>query len=232
MKPIITLAFRRHTRTFMLLDPARAQWSHGPEASPDALTRVAVLQQGCIDNHLTLRKQLEDRGYEFSTTTDGELIAHLIDAIHPGDGLQAVRRASALLQGSLGFAVQFRDSPARLLATCSGTPLALQYDGSSIQWTNTAKPESAAHVYPSHQTNATVFHLYPGEILELQLTDSRVPFAADHASPVLTCGDFQTSRIKSGYVFFDSIRHNAHGNALCPGQANNNRSIAPPCPNG
>jgi glucosamine--fructose-6-phosphate aminotransferase (isomerizing) len=106
---------------FMPLDPARTQFSHGPNSHPGSLPRVAVLHQGHVENHHALRAQLQERGYPFETNSDGELIAHLIDAIHPGNPLQAVQRAMALLQGQSTFAVQFHDHPYRLITAQSGT---------------------------------------------------------------------------------------------------------------
>jgi glucosamine--fructose-6-phosphate aminotransferase (isomerizing) len=107
---------------FMPLDPARTHFSHGPQNHTTSPPRVAVLHHGRVDNHHALRAELQERGYPFQTHSDGELIAHLIDAIHPGDPLQAVHRAMALLQGPNTFAVQFHDHPHRLITAQSGHP--------------------------------------------------------------------------------------------------------------
>ncbi|MCO4088110.1 MAG: hypothetical protein HEQ17_03815 [Limnohabitans sp.] len=106
---------------FMPLDPAHTHFSHGPHSHTASPPRVAVLHHGHVDNHHALRAQLQERGYPFQTHSDGELIAHLIDAIHPGNPLQAVHRALALLQGQSTFAVQFQDQPQRLITAQSGT---------------------------------------------------------------------------------------------------------------
>lgn len=106
---------------FMPLDPARTHFSHGPQNHPAAPPRVAVLHHGRVDNHHALRAELQERGYTFLSHSDGELIAHLIDAIHPGDPLQAVHRALALLQGPSTFAVQFHNHPQRLITAQSGS---------------------------------------------------------------------------------------------------------------
>lgn len=124
MNQPIAMTFQRTPRpsnAFMPLDPARTQFSHGPNSQPASPARVAVLHHGHVDNHHALRAQLQDRGYPFQTHNDGELIAHLIDAIHPGNPLQAVHRALALLQGQSTFAVQFHDQPQRLITAQSGT---------------------------------------------------------------------------------------------------------------
>ena len=124
----IAMTFQRpvkrsaHITPFMPLDPARTHFSHGPQNHPTSPPRVAVLHHGRVDNHHALRAQLQERGYQFQTHSDGELIAHLIDAIHPGDPMQAVQRAMALLQGPSTFAVQFHDHPQRLITAQSGQP--------------------------------------------------------------------------------------------------------------
>jgi glucosamine--fructose-6-phosphate aminotransferase (isomerizing) len=124
------VTFHRQLSPFGLLNAPQAQLSPGPNAKPGSRPRVAVLHHGDIHihihNHTALRNQLQDRGYHFGTDNDGELIAHLIDAVHPGDALQAVRRAAALLQGLVAFAVQFHDQTHRLLATRMGPPVALR----------------------------------------------------------------------------------------------------------
>jgi glucosamine--fructose-6-phosphate aminotransferase (isomerizing) len=126
----IAMTFQRHLKPtnlpthitpFMPLDPARTHFSHGPQKHPTSPPRVAVLHNGRVDNHHALRAELQERGYQFQTHSDGELIAHLIDAIHPGDPLQAVQRAMALLQGPSAFAVQFHDHPHRLITAQSGS---------------------------------------------------------------------------------------------------------------
>jgi glucosamine--fructose-6-phosphate aminotransferase (isomerizing) len=126
---------------------------------------VAVLHRGHIHNHTALRSQLQDRGYHFSTDSDGELIAHLIDAVHPGDALQAVRRAAALLQGPGAFAVQFHDQSHRLLATRVGPSVALRLH-----------PQRAELVVPAPLSNAStgnpmgIYLLPEGDVLDIDTT--------------------------------------------------------------
>ena len=147
-----------------LLDPAKVNFSYGLQSTIGALPRVTVLHHGKIDNQLALLNQLKDRGYHFTDGSDGELIAHLVDAVHTGDAIQSLRRAAALLQGALAFAVQFGDSPEGVIATVSGRPLALHYDGSLIQWCN---PNESTLTPPPHAGHGTVMILHEGEILEL-----------------------------------------------------------------
>jgi glucosamine--fructose-6-phosphate aminotransferase (isomerizing) len=159
------VTFHRQLSPFRFLNAPLAQISQGPNAKPGARSRVAVLHRGHIYNHTALRSQLQDRGYHFSTESDGELIAHLIDAVHPGDALQAVRRATALLQGPGAFAVQFHDQTHRLLATRVGPSMALRLH-----------PQRAELIVPAPLVKAstdskTGLYLLPeGDVLDIDTT--------------------------------------------------------------
>jgi glucosamine--fructose-6-phosphate aminotransferase (isomerizing) len=157
------MMFQRQHTPFGLLQPPQAQLSNGPHAKPGTRPRVAVVHRGHIHNHTALRSQLQDRGYHFSTNNDGELIAHLIDAVHPGDALQAVRRATALLQGHGAFAVQFHDQAHRLLATRMGPSVALRLHPLRVELIEPAPLPSSSPCDP------TGLYLLPeGEVLDIQ----------------------------------------------------------------
>lgn len=74
-----------------------------PNAHPhlDCSGRVAVIHNGIIENHRALRNELLDRGHRFTSETDSEVVAHLIeDRLAAGDGLPAALSAVfSLLQG-------------------------------------------------------------------------------------------------------------------------------------
>lgn len=156
------MTFQRQNSPFGLLHPPQAQLSHGPHAKPGSRPRVAVLHQGRVDNHVALRSHLQDRGYPFSTQSNGELIAHLIDAIHTQDALKAVRRAATLLQGPGAFAVQFHDQPHRLLALRMGASVALRMHPRRAELIEPAPMAS------TRTGNPTGFYLLPeGEVLDI-----------------------------------------------------------------
>jgi glucosamine--fructose-6-phosphate aminotransferase (isomerizing) len=156
------MTVQRHRSPFSLLQPPQAQLSQGPNAKPGARSRVAVLHRGYVHNHTALRGQLQDRGYHFSTDSDGELIAHLIDAVHPGDALQAVRRATALLQGPGAFAVQFHDQSHRLLATRMGPSVALRLHPRRVEL---MEPPPVASTRPCEPTG--LYLLPEGDVLDI-----------------------------------------------------------------
>jgi len=105
---------------------AHPHFSHGPGASDVARPgRVALVHNGIIENHDTLRAQLQARGYVFESQTDTEVIAHLIDSLYDGNLFEAVRAAVAQLHGAYALAIMHRDEPHRLVGARAGSPMVL-----------------------------------------------------------------------------------------------------------
>ena len=110
---------------------AHTRWAtHGaPEvcnAHPHfSRNRVTVVHNGIIENHDELRTELVKRGYEFTSQTDTEVIAHLIDHLYDGDLFDAVQRAVPRLKGAYAIAVFCRDEPQRVVGAREGSPLIL-----------------------------------------------------------------------------------------------------------
>jgi len=92
---------------------------------PGRAGRVALVHNGIIENHEELRAALQARGYVFSSQTDTEVIAHLVDSLYEGDLFQAVRGAVAQLHGAFAIAVIHKDEPHRVVGARAGSPLIL-----------------------------------------------------------------------------------------------------------
>ncbi|WP_176154562.1 glutamine--fructose-6-phosphate transaminase (isomerizing) [Burkholderia vietnamiensis] len=86
---------------------------------------IAVVHNGIIENHDTLRAELRQRGYMFRGETDTEVIAHLIHSVYRDDLLDAVRRAVKRLHGAYAIAVLSACEPQRLVAARAGSPLVI-----------------------------------------------------------------------------------------------------------
>jgi glucosamine--fructose-6-phosphate aminotransferase (isomerizing) len=96
---------------------------------------VVVVHNGVIENYATLRERLQDLGYVFKSTTDTEVIAHLIahqlkeqsrqrsERPDRNTLLSAVQQALKSLKGTFGLAILFRDHPDLLIAARLGSPL-------------------------------------------------------------------------------------------------------------
>ncbi len=85
--------------------------------------RIALVHNGIIENHEEIRRELRAKGYEFTSQTDTEVIAHLINDNDEGDLLKAVMAAVKRLRGSYAIAVIAADEPDRVIAARQGSPM-------------------------------------------------------------------------------------------------------------
>ncbi len=91
----------------------------------DCTGRIALVHNGIIENADVLRAALERAGHRFSTETDTETLAHLIEEA-PGATLE--RRVIAALEhvhGTYGLAVISADEPGKVVAARLGSPVLL-----------------------------------------------------------------------------------------------------------
>ena len=93
-----------------------------PHVSRD---QVAVVHNGIIENHAALRARLQTAGYEFSSDTDTEVVAHLVhsELAKSGDLVAAVRHAVEQLEGAYAIAVLDVRHPDRVVGARLGSPL-------------------------------------------------------------------------------------------------------------
>ena len=89
----------------------------------DCHGRIAVIHNGIIENHAILREQLRNEGHAFSSQTDTEVLAHLVESLWRGDLLDAVRQAVSQAEGAFAVAVLSQDAPDRIVVAKRGSPL-------------------------------------------------------------------------------------------------------------
>ena len=111
---------------------AHTRWAtHGVpserNAHPHISGGLAVVHNGIIENFETLRRELEGLGYAFTSETDTETIAHLIQEQlkTAPDLLTAVRLAAGRLHGAYAIAVLRESDPGTLIVAREGSPLLL-----------------------------------------------------------------------------------------------------------
>jgi len=87
--------------------------------------RIAVIHNGIIENYESLRSELRTKGYEFTSETDTEVIAHLIhDLVKGGASLtEAVRNAVQRFHGAYAIVVFDAQAPDRIVAARIASPL-------------------------------------------------------------------------------------------------------------
>lgn len=84
---------------------------------------IAVVHNGIIENYLKLKKKLVNKGYEFISDTDTEVIAHLLDYYYDGNPLRAITKVMHRMEGSYALGIVFKDFPDELYAVRKDSPL-------------------------------------------------------------------------------------------------------------
>ena len=91
----------------------------------DCTNKIAVVHNGIIENFAELREELIAKGHTFTSDTDTECIAHLVEENYHGDLFEAVRVVSNSLSGAYGLAVMHHDHPGEIVVTRKDSPIVL-----------------------------------------------------------------------------------------------------------
>ena len=86
---------------------------------------IAVVHNGIIENHESLRRYLESTGARFVSQTDTEVIAHLLNHLYEGDMRRALIRAMGMLEGSYALGVICDQEPDVLYCARNDSPLVI-----------------------------------------------------------------------------------------------------------
>ena len=89
----------------------------------DCKGNIAVVHNGIIENSGTLKQGLQARGHKFTSDTDTEVIAHLIEEAFDGNLEDAVIEALWQIEGTYGIAVVSSLDPDKIVAARKGSPL-------------------------------------------------------------------------------------------------------------
>ena len=90
----------------------------------DCTGRIVVVHNGIIENYLDLKRELQTQGHTFTTETDTEIVAHLVERETGRDGLEnAVRRALRFMRGMFAIVLVSADDPEKIVAVRNGPPI-------------------------------------------------------------------------------------------------------------
>lgn len=145
---------------------AHTRWAtHGVpcerNAHPHVSGAIAVVHNGIIENYEALRGELMNQGYVFTSDTDTESIAHLIESIQKTepDLFKAVQKACRRLVGAYAIAVVDHDQPGKVVVAREGSPLLLGVSDSG----NYAASDASALL----QVTRNMIYLENGDVAEL-----------------------------------------------------------------
>src|SRR5881396_2750703 len=91
----------------------------------DCRGRIALVHNGILENASALRAALERQGHRFTTETDTETLAHLIEDAVGATLEQRVIAALAPVEGTYGLAVMSADEPGKIVVARQGSPVLL-----------------------------------------------------------------------------------------------------------
>tara|TARA_Y100001936_G_scaffold253183_1_gene316340 strand:+ start:868 stop:2706 length:1839 start_codon:yes stop_codon:yes gene_type:complete len=111
------------------------RWAtHGPPNKTNAHPHISndqkiyLIHNGVIENYKSLKKLLSDKGVEFNTDTDTEVLVQLISYIYNNenlDFLESVKLALSKAIGAYGIVVMNKDNPNELIAVRKGSPVVI-----------------------------------------------------------------------------------------------------------
>ncbi|MBQ7926979.1 MAG: glutamine--fructose-6-phosphate transaminase (isomerizing) [Lachnospiraceae bacterium] len=84
---------------------------------------IAVVHNGIIENYIALKNKLTERGYEFVSETDTEVLVQLLDYYYKGDPMEAIAKVLHRVEGSYALGIMFADRPGVIYAARKDSPL-------------------------------------------------------------------------------------------------------------
>jgi glucosamine--fructose-6-phosphate aminotransferase (isomerizing) len=162
----------------------------------DSDDRVHVVVNGIVENYMALKQRLIEKGVEFTSETDAEVIAHLIADLYAGSLEDAVRAAYAELEGHYAFVAMSLDEPDVLVGARRECPLVVGR-GDGEQFVASAVPAFLSETRRvQHVENGELVVLRPGEV---KVTDAA---GAVIEREVVTVDWDEETAEKAGYETF------------------------------
>ncbi len=174
-EPVLGTCGISHTR-WATHGPATDRNAHPHIGGRPAGATVAVVHNGVIENHASLRRELESQGFVFQSQTDTEVVAHLVarELDSCGDLFASLRRALPRLEGTYGLAVLSPTRPGEVFGARFGSPLVVGLGESE--------------------------HLLASDPMAISAHTARVAFLQDGEVVRLTPRDFEIVHLEHGPI--------------------------------
>lgn len=161
---------------------------------------LALIHNGIIENYLSLKAELENRGYEFRSQTDTEVLIYLIEDIYNSNGLslfEAVQQALSQVIGAYAIVVISKDHPDQLIAARKSSPLVVGLGDDEMFVASDATPLIEYTSEVVYLNDEEVALIKRGEKLQIRSIDNTVK------SPYVQTLEMSLSALeKSGYDHF------------------------------
>ena len=132
----------------------------------DCTGHLALIHNGIIENYAEIKTRLVAEGHRFTSETDTEVLAHLIETKYTGDLVEAVRLALNEVRGAYAIGVMHTDHPDRIVGARMNVPLIVGLgDGEGFL-------ASDVPAILEHTKNVVVLH--EGDIADVTPTGTRI----------------------------------------------------------
>lgn len=89
----------------------------------DCSGRFAIVHNGIVENYLPLREELIEKGHQFESETDTEVVAHLIEELYNGNFFETMVEVGKRIRGAYALVVMTKDDPNTIIAMRKASPL-------------------------------------------------------------------------------------------------------------
>lgn len=86
---------------------------------------VAVIHNGIIENYIPLKKELIEKGYQFISETDTEVVAHLFHFYYDGDLISTLKKVLERIRGTYALGIIHKNHPEQLICARKDSPLVI-----------------------------------------------------------------------------------------------------------
>ena len=91
----------------------------------DCHNNFAVVHNGIIENYLEIKEELTAKGHKFTSETDTEVLAHLLEEYYTGDFKESVKKVLNRIKGAYALVFMAKDHPDRLICARQDNPLVI-----------------------------------------------------------------------------------------------------------